>query len=52
MQRPSAQQQPWRAGSVPNFKELHAKWDARLAAAKAAMHRRHTVPKVHALTII
>ena len=46
VQRPSAQQQPRLAGSVPNFSELHAKWDAHLAAAKAAMHRRLTKPKV------
>ena len=46
MQRPSSQQQPRLAGSVPNFSELHAKWDAHLAAAKAAMHRRLTKPKV------
>ena len=46
VQRPSAQQQPRLAGSVPNFRELHAKWDAHLTAAKAAMHRRLTKPKV------
>ena len=52
MQRPSAQQPPRRAGSVPNFKELHAKWDTRLADAKTAMQRRLTVPKVNALTSV
>lgn len=48
---PSSQQQPRRAGRVPNFRELHAKWDARLAAAKAAMHKRRTVPRVTAPSV-
>ena len=48
VRRSSSQQQPKRAGRVPNFRELHAKWDARLAAAKASVHRHLTVPKVRA----
>lgn len=46
VQRPFVQKLPRRPGSVPNFKELHAAWDARLSAAKAAMQRHLTVPHV------
>ncbi len=52
VQRPSAQQQLRPAGSVPNFRELHAKWDAHLAAAKAAMHKRLTTPQVSNLSSV
>ena len=45
-QRPAAQKLTRRAGSVPNFKELHAAWSKRLAAAKASMHKRLTKPQV------
>lgn len=36
----------YRAGKVPNFAALHALWAQKLAAAKAAVHQRLTVPKV------
>ena len=49
MQRPHAQDLPRRPGSVPDFSKLHSAWSARLAAAKAAMQRRLTVPQVHSL---
>jgi hypothetical protein len=42
----AAQKLPRRAGSVPNFKELHAAWSKRLTAAKASMHKRLTKPQV------
>ena len=44
--RPAAQKLTRRAGSVPNFKELHAAWSECLAAAKASMHKRLTKPQV------
>ena len=46
VQRPHAQELPKRPGSVPDFGKLHLAWSARLAAAKAAMQRRLTVPQV------
>ena len=46
VQRPHAQDLPKRPGSVPDFGKLHLAWSARLAAAKAAMQRRLTVPQV------
>lgn len=46
VQQPAAQKLTRRAGSVPNFKELHAAWSERLAAAKASMHKRLTKPQV------
>ena len=49
VQRPHAQDLPRRPGSVPDFGKLHLAWSARLAAAKAAMQRRLTVPQVHSL---
>ena len=49
VQRPHAQDLPRRPGSVPDFGKLHSAWSARLAAAKAAMQRRLTVPQVHSL---
>jgi hypothetical protein len=44
--RPAAQKLTRRAGSVPNFKELHSAWSECLAAAKASMHKRLTKPQV------
>ena len=36
----------YRARRAPNFAALHALWAQKLAAARAAVHRRLTVPKV------
>lgn len=41
-----SQNAAYKAGKVPNFAALHASWAKRLAAAKAAVQRRLTVPKV------
>ena len=46
VQRPHAQDLSRRPGSVPDFGKLHSAWSARLLAAKAAMQRRLTVPRV------
>lgn len=49
VQRPAEHKLPRRPGSVPNFRALHSAWSRRLAAAKAAVHQRLTVPQVLAL---
>ena len=36
----------YKAGKMPNFAALHASWARRLAAAKAAVQRGLTIPKV------
>ncbi len=41
-----SQNAAYKAGKVPNFATLHASWARRLAAAKAAVQRGLTVPKV------
>ena len=50
--RPHAHNLPRRPGTVPDFSKLHSAWSARLAAAKAAMQRKLTIPQVISLLVV